>query len=282
SERKNEWELELSSETGRLRLQVANGSGLSAANLLNSRVRVIGITQSTYESDGEKAGGILLVSGAQAIKVLKPNSLMSSEANPSRQLPLLTTASQVHELSREEAQRGYPVRIQGIVTCVFPERQALTIQDATRGIYVVDSSESRSVSPKIGEFLEIEGKTDPSLFAPIVNATAVKDLGTGYPPQPIQPTWDRLMNGSLDAQYVELQGVVTTIETNGLTLFTGDDRLKVELRLVGMNTSDLAPYEDAVIRVRGCLLASWDYVTHLVQVGDIRLYGAEISVEQPA
>ncbi|HSY43217.1 MAG TPA: ATP-binding protein, partial [Candidatus Acidoferrum sp.] len=182
----------------------------------------------------------------------------------------------------EEAQRGYPVKIQGIITCVLPERQAFTIQDATRGIYVVDSSESRSVSPKIGEYLEIKGKTDPSLFAPIVVADSVKELGTGYTPQPIQPTWDRLMNGSLDAQYVELQGVVTTIDTNGLTLFTGDGRLKVELLVVGMKTSDLERYEDAVIRVRGCLFASWDYVTHLVKVGDIRLYGAEISVEQPA
>jgi signal transduction histidine kinase len=282
SEGKNEWEMELSSETGRLRLQVTDGSGLSAADLLNKHVRVVGISQSTYDADGQKTGGILLVSGTQAIKVLRTNGLMSNGINTPGQLPLLTTASQVHELSREEAQRGYPVKIQGIVTCVFPERQALTVQDATRGIYVVDSSESRSVSPKIGEYLEIEGKTDPSLFAPIVIANSVKDLGTGYPPQPVQPTWDRLMNGSLDAQYVELQGVVTTIETNGLTLFTGDDRLKVELRLVGMKISDLAPYENAVIRVRGCLLASWDYVTHLVQVGDIRLYGAEISVDQPA
>jgi signal transduction histidine kinase len=282
SERKNGWELELSSETGRLRLQVADSSGLPAAGLLNSRVRVTGITQSTYEADGERAGGVLLVSDAPAIKVLKTNDVMTNDTNALGQLPLLTTASQVHELTREQAQRGYPVKIQGIVTCVFPERQALTIQDATRGIYVVDSSESRSVSPKIGEYLQIEGKTDPSLFAPIVIANAVKDLGTGYPPQPVQPTWDRLMNGSLDAQYVELQGVVTTVETNGLTLFTGDDRLRVALRLVGTKVSDLAPYEDAVIRVRGCLLASWDYVTHLVQVGDIRLYGAEISVEQPA
>jgi hypothetical protein len=228
SEGKNEWELELSSETGRLRLQVADASGLPAADLLNSRVRVTGIIQNTYEADGEKAGGILLVSGLQDIKILTAHEPVSNSTHAAPgELPTLTTASQVHELSREEATRGYPVRIQGVVTCVLPERQAFIIQDATRGIYAVDSSESRSVSPRIGEYLEIEGKTDPSLFAPIVIANAVKDLGTGYSPKPIQPTWDRLMNGSLDAQYVELQGVVTTIDTNGVTLFTGDGRLKV-------------------------------------------------------
>jgi signal transduction histidine kinase len=283
SEGRNGWELELSSETGRLQLQLADASGLSAADLLNSRVRVVGACQSTYDADGEKGGGILLVQDASAIKILQTNEQMNNHTKAaSGELPRLTTAAQVHELSREEAQRGYPVKIQGIITCLLPERQAFIIQDATRGIYVTDSSESRSVAPKIGEYLEIEGKTDPSLFAPIVVANTIKELGTGYAPQPIQPTWDRLMNGSLDAQYVELQGVVTTIDTNGLTLFTGDGRLKVELRVVGMETSELARYEDAVIRIRGCLLASWDYLTHLVTVGDIRLYGAEISVEQPA
>jgi hypothetical protein len=44
----------------------------------------------------------------------------------------------------------------------------------------------------------------------------------------------------------------------------------------------LEHYEDALVRVRGCLLASWDYVTHEVKVGEIRIYGADISVDQPA
>jgi hypothetical protein len=149
-------------------------------------------------------------------------------------------------------------------------------------LYVVDSSESRSVPPKIGEYLEVEGKTDPSLFAPIVDADRVSDLGVGRLPQPVHPAWDQLMNGSLDAQYVELQGIITTVNSNGVTLFTGDGRIKLELRVAGIETEALELYEDAVVRVRGCFLASWDYVTHQIKVGEIRVYGAEISVDQPA
>ena len=85
-------------------------------------------------------------------------------------LPLLVSASEIHRLKREEAQRGYPVKIRGVITSVLPEHQAFTIQDSTRGIYVIDFSESRSDSPRIGEFLEVEGVTDPGLFAPVVNA----------------------------------------------------------------------------------------------------------------
>ena len=283
SERKDGWDLELTSETGRLKLKVADGTGLSADRLLNSRVRITGVCQSVYDAEGEKVGGILLVSDKRDVQIIGAGNATAGngEVGPGK-LPVLTAASEVHQLNREEAQRGYPVTIQGVVTCVLPERQAFIIQDATRGLYVVDSSESRSVPPQIGEYLEVEGKTDPSLFAPIVDADRVRDLGAGRLPQPVHPAWEQLMNGSLDAQYVELQGIVTSVSTNGVTLFTGDGQLKLELRVIGMKTAELERYEDAVVRVRGCLLASWDYVTHQVKVGEIRVYGAEISVDQPA
>ena len=283
SERKDGWDLELSSETGRLKLKLADGSGLSADRLLNSRVRVTGVCQSVYDAEGEKVGGILLVSDKRDVQIIETSdSIGRNRDTGPGMLPVLTTASEVHELNRDEAQRGYPVKIQGVVTCVLPERQALIIQDATRGLYVVDSSESRSVPPIIGEYVEVEGKTDPSLFAPIVDADRVKNLGAGRLPQPVHPAWEQLMNGSLDAQYVELQGIVTSVSTNGVTLFTGDGQIKLELRVIGIKTGELERYEDAVVRVRGILLASWDYVTHQVKVGEIRVYGAEISVDQPA
>ena len=124
--------------------------------------------------------------------------------------------------------------------------------------------------------------TDPSLFAPIVDAQQIVSLGEGHLPTPVYPTWDQLLNGSLDAQYVEIQGIITAVQTNGVTLLTQGGRIKLELRVTGLTPDALVHYEDALVRVRGCLLASWDYVTHEVRVGEIRIYGAEISVDQPA
>jgi len=283
SERKDGWDLEITSDTGRLKLKVADGSGLSAGRLLNSRVRVTGVCQSVYNAEGERVGGVLLVSDKREIEIIGTTqpTAENMEVGPGTRR-VLTAASEVHQLNREEAQRGYPVEIQGVVTCVLPERQAFTLQDATRGVYVEDHSESRSVPPRIGEYVKVKGKTDPSLFAPIVDADRVENLGAGRMPQPVHPAWEELMNGSLDAQYVELQGIVTSVSTNGVTLFTGDGQIKLELRVVGMKTGELERYEDAVVRVRGCLFASWDYVTHQVKVGEIRVHGAEISVDQPA
>jgi signal transduction histidine kinase len=99
---------------------------------------------------------------------------------------------------------------------------------------------------------------------------------------PVYPTWDQLLNGSLDAQYVEIQGIITAVQTNGVTLLTQGGRIKLELQVTGLSPGALQQYEDALVRVRGCLFASWDYVTHEVKVGEIRISGADISVDQPA
>jgi signal transduction histidine kinase len=275
--------LELSAETGRVRVEIADSSNLSSALLLNHRVRVTGFCESAYTSDGREVAGVLLVPSSHEITLLEPPSAtVENVMTNSAGLSWLVNAAEVHHLKREEAQRGYPVKIHGVITSVLPEHQAFTIQDSTRGIYAVDFSESRSDPPRIGEFLEMEGVTDPSLFAPIVNANRIHILGVGNMPEPIPPTWDQLMNGSLDAQYVELQGILSSVQPDGVILLTPDGRIKCDLRVVGLKTNDLMRYEDALIRVRGCLFATWDYVTHRVIAGEIRIYGADIMVDQPA
>ncbi|HEV7927544.1 MAG TPA: ATP-binding protein [Verrucomicrobiae bacterium] len=275
--------LELSGRTGRMRLEVPPGSGLTSASLLNRHVRATGYGQGASTFDGQRVLSALLVPNAREIEVMEP-PLVPAEIKETKTtgLPLLTSAAEIHRLKREEAQRGYPVKIRGVITSVLPEHQAFTVQDATRGIYVVDFSESRTDSPRIGEFVEVEGVTDPSLFAPVVNAGQVQTLGAGELPEPIHPTRDQLMNGSLDAQYVEIQGILTSVQDDGVTLLTSDGRIKTELRVAGLKTRDLERYEDALIRVRGCLFANWDYVTHRVKVGEIRIYGASLAVEQAA
>jgi signal transduction histidine kinase len=362
-------QLDLSAGAGRLRVEIADASGLSSALLMNCRIRVVGFCQGALTSDGQRVPGILLTPTGRNIDLLElppvywacpltairdlaatnvsgfgeqvvhlrgtvrlsesgqalsladgtgEIAVETTQAAPrtsgpvevlgelgragarllilgasfrmppdglstnSGALSLLTTASEVHRLKREYAERGYPARIRGVITCVVPDYQAFVIQDATRGLYVEDHSAIRSGPPQIGECLEIEGFTDPSKFAPIINARRVTSLGAGQLPEPLRPTWDQLVNGSLDAQYVEIQGMVTGVETNQVTLRTRGGMIKVELRLSGMLPEELKRYENALIRVRGCLLATWDYVTHQVNVGEIRIYDADITVDQPA
>jgi signal transduction histidine kinase len=275
--------LELSAGADRMRVEIADAAGLPSAPLLNRRIRATGFCQSADTADGQKVPGVLLVPGGKAIEVLEARrEAMEALGATAGALPVLTTDAEVHRLKREEAQRGYPVKIRGVVTCVLPERQAFVLQDSTRGLYVEDHSTIRSRPPQLGELLEVRGVTDPSLFAPIVDAQRIIRLGAGHRPTPVYPTWDQLLNGSLDAQYVEIQGIITAVQTNGVTLLTQGGRIKLALRVTGLKPEALEHYEDALVRVRGCLLASWDYVTHEVKVGEIRIYGADVSVDQPA
>ena len=275
--------LELSAGADRMRVEIADGSQLTATPLLNTRIRAVGFCQSAETADRQKVPGVLLVPGGKEIEVMETHrEAMGTTSTNAGALPVLTTAAEVHRLKREEAQRGYPVKIRGVVTCVLPERQAFVIQDSIRGLYVEDHSEIRSGPPQIGEFMEVEGVTDPSLFAPILHAERLSHLGEGHLPMPVYPTWDQLLNGSLDAQYVEIQGIITGVQTNGVTLLTQGGRIKLELRVTGLEPKALEHYEDTLVRLRGCLLASWDYVTHEVKVGVIRIYGADLSVDQPA
>lgn len=278
-------QLELTAGAGHMLLELGVAPESSAPSLLNARIRATGFCQSIHTPDGQRVAGILLVPSRREIELLHPpgdSQYPAASATDARGLPVLTTAGEVHRLKREEAQRAYPVKLRGVVTCVLPEHQSFTIQDATRGLYVEDFSTSRPDPPQPGEQLEVEGTTDPSLFAPIVKARQVRSLGAGRPPEPVKPSWDQLINGSLDAQQVELQGIVTALHTNGLTLLMRGGVVRIELRLAGQDLLNLPQIENALVRIRGCLFASWDYMTHQVQMGNVRIYGADILVEQPA
>src|SRR5207244_5175374 len=51
-------------------------------------------------------------------------------------LPLLTRAEQVRQLSADQAERGYPVRLRGVVTYFDAQSPDLFIQNSTAGTWV--------------------------------------------------------------------------------------------------------------------------------------------------
>ncbi len=205
-------------------------------------------------------------------------------------LPELTTVDEVLRLKPEEAQRGYPVNLRGVVTCVVEEHHAFIVQDETHAVFVINAS-SATPSPKRGELLEVQGKSDKGTFAPLVRMSRQRNLGAGTLPEPVQPTWDQLLNGSLDDQQVEIRGVVEEAlprpagyppQWSKMTLRTTEGALWVDVWLVGTNFEHLENYEDAVVRLRGCLFVALDPDTHQLDLGHVRMYVDSIAVDQPA
>src|SRR6266849_5790816 len=220
--------------------------------------------------------------GIQAAEPGPPNP--SSQTVKEAALPVLRTAEQIHLLTREEAARAQHAVIRGVVTCSLPDFEAAVIQDSTRGIYIDGLSPTLCEPPRMGELLEVEGVTDPGEFAPRLHAVRITRLGTGELPAPVQPTWDQLINGSLDTQFVEIQGIVTSVGAGGVTLLTHGGKIKAELfgMSSGTNGDALKRYENSLIRLRCCLFASWDPATHQVRVGEVRIFTLSVTVDEPA
>ena len=95
------------------------------------------------------------------------------------------------------------------------------------------------------------------------------------------------MNGSLDDQWVELKGVIAsmTLRPSGWTLIrlrTQGGTLDVDFRSIAITPEVLRHYENALVRLRGCLFISWDVETGQVRREMIRMYVNDIMEDQPA
>ncbi len=85
-----------------------------------------------------------------------------------------------------------------------PSRQVI-VADQTAGIYV---RAAQNINFHRGDLLEVTGVTDPGQFAPIVIAQDLRKLGTADLPAAQPVTYQQLITGALDAQWVEIKGVV--------------------------------------------------------------------------
>jgi signal transduction histidine kinase len=298
------FQFELSSETGRLGVDIGDGSSVSPESLLGSRVRVVGICRTTYTLDGQLTAGVMWVPNLTQVTVLESAAKhwpLANTNSESGQLPLLTALGQIIQMKREEAARGYPVKVRGVV--VWSGGSTCQICDPTGGIYV-DAHELVDKSPlplRAREYWEIEGVTE-GRFSPIIMARRAVRLGLGTPPEPTQPTIDQLLNGTLDAQYVEIQGIATEVHTNRLTMLTRGGKIQVYLvppmwdgepsvltedgsiqqDWSSAHVAALKSYEGALLRVRGSLSPVKNRVTLQFTAGEVQMRAAVISVDRPA
>jgi signal transduction histidine kinase len=271
-------ELELRSERDSLRVKIADATGLDPAALLNAHVRVTGVGRGVFNLDQRIVLGQLVVASANNLEFL--GALRRATALPSP----LVTAQQVQTLHLEDARRSLPVRLRGVVTSIGPPYDYwLSIQDDTRGIFVdthVLSNAPPDSIPAGGEYWEIIGHSGAGDFAPIVVADRATRLGGGRLPEPARPAWNELINGSMDVQWVEFQGLVTDVHSNTLALLLPGGQLAVQME--GYYESELKQYEKSVVRIRGVLFAAWNSGTRELRVGTILMRNARVSVDIPA
>jgi hypothetical protein len=171
--------------------------------------------------------------------------------------PVLTRAEQVRELSSTEANRGYPVRLRGVVT--FIDDFALFVQDSSAGIAVIASGLAHDVHA--GELFELEGTTECPDFAPQINKARVRVAGVGQLPLPKRVSFERLASTEEDSQWTEVDGIVRAVIRDEIPIPPAVDAspaLEIALsggqllaRIPWMSEAEATRFVDSRVRLRG-------------------------------
>ena len=191
---------------------------------------------------------------AAVFQSLAVNAGSDSLAAENENLRVFTSVSNVRALTREEADMGYPVRLEGVVTYYHPEWYTLFFQDETAGIYVY-SYGTRGFDIKPGMWVELEGRTTSGGFAPSITEPLIRVLGTAPMPSPPDVSLEYLFTGQNDSQWTEVEGIVRSVESNEsgtvyLNLASGIRRFQAIIP----KTEDESPpiyLNDAEVRIQG-------------------------------
>lgn len=196
-------------------------------------------------------------------------------------LPVLTTALQVEQLTQEEARRGYLVHLKGVITWASDLHNSIVLNDSTRGVFVSTREAWVWDPPRVREAIEINGVTVQGAFAPYIVLRSANRLGIQSMPTPLKPTWEQLIGGSFDCQYVEIRGLVTGIEDSHLFLIMPGGKLDVDIRPSFSGYSSTLLH--TVVRIRGVMFAKWDQLNHQVMTDHPLWIGnTTVNVEVPA
>lgn len=154
----------------------------------------------------KRLGRAAALSAALFLTVARPHAVAAAGQQPIKQNAFRTVAP-ILALSPDEAARGFPAHLKGVVT--KPTEEGLFFEDSTAGIWVTGS---HSPDLSAGDEVDVEGIVSPGLFSPIVKSQSVRRIGTTSLPHPIPITYKQLITGDWDSQYVSISGTVRSAE----------------------------------------------------------------------
>lgn len=196
----------------------------------------------------------------------------------------MRTAAAVRGLTVEQAQQQRRVRLRGVVTFSDESLFSRFIQDDTAGIYLQYSSNTPWLAP--GQLVEVEGTSSPGEYAPIVVPERVRVVGNGELPVPKRVTYEQLASGKEDSQFVEIAGVVRSVQTveasqyHLIEIAIGGGRLSVYARqLPVVQTGELV---DSTVRVRGVCSTRFNHQRQLFAIRLMVPRPDDLVIEIPA
>jgi hypothetical protein len=129
-----------------------------------------------------------------------------ADAQSGETLPALRTVAEVRQLSAFEANKGYPVILEGIITyCSYRAKDFCFLQDETGGIFIDDPP----VNVPAGSFVRIEGSTKEGWFATdVAEGAHLTLIGQRVLPEPSSRPVLYFLAGREDSHVIEIESVV--------------------------------------------------------------------------
>jgi len=186
-------------------------------------------------------------------------------------VPVLTRVNQIRTLTPEQARWGFAVRLRVVVT--YFDVLNMFVHDATGGIWVARPAAGLSAEP--GQVLELQGITTQTDFAPDVAEPRWTVVGHAPLPKARRVSMDELASGSVDSEWVELEGVVRSVQ------IVKDGRARFILQIPGGRVAGYIPERggiplglvDSRVRVRG--------VCGAIFTQEGRIVGVNLFVPEP-
>ncbi len=241
-----------------------------------------------------KSSLLKLLPGAKFVAALGLSvvaSLAVSAYSPG--LPLLTSVRQVRSLSRDQANRHYPVHIRGVVTFFHIASKAVDpnidtdlatnmfIQDSTGGNWVAVANDQPPL--RAGDLIELDAVTAQTDFAPDLVQPRWHLAGRASLPNPRRSEFGRLASTREDSRWVELEGIVRSAEKShgDLHLDIAMDGGRVTAFIPDFQSPIPPGLIDAQIRVRGVCGAMFNAKNQLRGVNLFVPALNEIKILQP-
>ncbi|MGF1451746.1 MAG: hypothetical protein ACFB21_06695, partial [Opitutales bacterium] len=151
-----------------------------------------------------------------------PEGFMPPDPEPPPVPETIRSVKQLRSLTPEQAELEVPVSITGVITYFEPLRSLYFIQDETGGTYFESSliweEDSGDAQPRPGDLFQVNGVSSAGGYAPIIVGPAFappRYLGRSRMPEPAPLDPSRLLAPELEAQFVEVPGVVRALGGGG-------------------------------------------------------------------
>jgi signal transduction histidine kinase len=198
----------------------------------------------------------------------------------------LNSIAEIRALTPEQAQQKIPVHLNAAVTFFSKDIYSCFVEDATAGIYVTFPADLWPTNLEPGQTVEVVGATSPGEYAPVVTVERWTVTGSGKLPSPKNVSYDQLATGAEDSQFVEIGGVVRSLQKFGTTelyemeIATGGGRLLVYVKNLPVTQPD--ELLDSTVRVRGVCATMFNHQRQLFAIELMVPREEDLQIETPA